>query len=163
MVVMMVVVWTVSWPRRERCPGTLRVTIPRPLRRFSSFFSTAVSLLFTQRALPFSVYSLFLFSFYILSVNLSPAFPRSFYRGLPRAGRPFRAARLTNMAVVRSLPFFAAPTKKTYCKKAHREEFAFYALESELFTVFFNARFYQRNFASLRKTSPLPSIDSNRA
>ena len=107
MVVVMVVVWTVSWPRRERCPGTLRVTIPR-LHSSSPFSPPSspppyISSLYTTCS-PFPrLFSLSLFLPY-LSVNLSSAFPRSFYCGLPRAGRPFRAARLTNMAVGRSLP-----------------------------------------------------------
>ena len=62
-----------------------------------------ISSLYTTCSPFLCLFSLSLFLLY-LSVNLSPAFPRSFYHGLPRAGRPFRAARLTNMAVSRSLP-----------------------------------------------------------
>lgn len=72
MVVVVVVVWTVSWPRRERCPGTLRVTIPRPLRRFfSSFSSTAVSL-FLHDVLSLSL-SILSFSFLSVPLGQAPA------------------------------------------------------------------------------------------
>jgi len=88
--VVVVVVWTVSWPRRERCPGTVRVTIPRPLP-LSSPPTPPYLFFYTTCSRFLRLFSLSLFLLY-LSVKLSPAFPRSFYRGLPRAGRPFRAA-----------------------------------------------------------------------
>lgn len=86
MVVVVVVVWTVSWPRRERCPGTLRVTIPRPLRRSSPFFSTAVSL-FLHDVLSLSL-SILSFSFPSVSLGQAPARVPAFI--LPRTS-PCRA------------------------------------------------------------------------
>lgn len=110
----MVVVWTVSWPRRERCPGTLRVTIPRPPSSFLSsffFFFFPLSLrrvsFLTRPCSPFlSVYSLFLFS---LCTSRSSSRPRSRVHStadfpVPR-GDPSAPRRLTNMALVRSLAF----------------------------------------------------------
>jgi len=115
-VLMMVVVWTVSWPQRwrERCPGIARYyslssppflhfssprlstppppPFPLPLRLFpcttwSRFLSLPPSLPSLSLSLSSSV---------LLGQAFSPAFPRSFYRGLPRATLP---RWLINMAV----------------------------------------------------------------
>lgn len=168
-----VVVWTVSWPRRERCPGTLRVTIPRssspPFPPPPSSVSSAPPYLLSYTTCPpfLRLFSLSLFP--SVPLGQAPAFPRSFYRGLPRAGRPFRAPRrLTNMAAVRSLlslPTFRRAGEETRGKKARREEFAFCALESELFAVFARCSILSEKFRSFEEdvqTLRLASIDSNR-
>jgi len=115
-VLMMVVVWTVSWPQRwrERCPGIARYyslsspshpPLPSPpsvlllllLLLLLIFLCRCVSLPFARRDRAFSLFlrlfRLALSPSVLLGQAFSPAFPRSFYRGLPRAGpeRPFRA------------------------------------------------------------------------
>lgn len=120
----MVVVWTVSWP--QLCGSVvraLRVTIPRPLPPplppplhlfilFRSLAPLASSLarrvlllsfflppspLFLSFFFSLSSFSLSLFLSAPLGQALSPAFLRSFYRGLPRAEATL-ARRFANMA-----------------------------------------------------------------
>lgn len=136
MVVVMVVVWTVSWPRRERCPGTLRVTIPRPLRRFLLLLLHRCISFLTRRALPFSVYSLFLFS---LCTSRSSSRPRSRVHStadFPVPGDPSVPPPVNQYGGGPVSAFLRRAGEETPGKKAYREEFAFCALESELFAVF---------------------------
>lgn len=173
----MVVVWTVSWPRRERCPGTLRVTIPRPPSPFLLLLllllpppsHRRVSFL-TRPCSPFlSVYSLFLFS---LCTSRSSSRPRSRVHStadfpVPR-GDPSAPRRLTNMALVRSLllPSFGrtAPAKKRAAKRrtAWNSHFAHlnpsYSLR--ILPMLLSEKF--RSFEEDIQTLRLPSIDSDR-
>lgn len=117
--VVVVVVWTVSWPRRERCPGTQRVTSPRPPRRSSFFLSSASPpyLFSYMTCSPFlCLYSLFLFS---LCTSRSSSRPRSRVHStadFPVPGDPSAPVNQC-VAVVRSLPSFAAPAKKRAAKR----------------------------------------------
>lgn len=132
--VVMVVVWTVSWPRRERCPGTL--LFPVLFAPFLFLLLLRRICFLTRRCSPFlCLFSLSLFPLY-LSVKLPPAFPRSFYRGLSRAGRPFRAAPVNQYGGGPVSAFPRRAGEEAHSKKAYREKFMFCALESELFVVF---------------------------
>lgn len=138
MLVMVVVVWTVSWPRRERCPGTQRVTSPRPPRRSFFFLSSASPpyLFSYMTCSPFlCLYSLFLFS---LCTSRSSSRPRSRVHStadFPVPGDPSAPVNQCGGGPVSAFLRRRAG-EETRGKKAHSEEFAFCALESELFAVF---------------------------
>lgn len=165
-----VVAWTVSWPRRERCPGTSRVTIPRSSSLRSSSPSSTVVYLFSYTTCPpfLRLFSLSPFPSVPLGQARArvPAFPRSFYRGLPRATLP-RAAPVNQygggpVSLSLSLSAFLR-REETRCKKARREEFTFCALESELFAVFARCSILSEKFHSFEEdvqTLRLASIDS---
>lgn len=126
-------------------PVLLARVLPLPLRRRISFL--------TRRALPFSVYSIFLFS---LCISRSSSRPRSRVHSIadfPVPGDPSAPRRLTNMALVRSLPSFAAPAK-TRKKKPHREEFAFCALANPSYSPYSPTLDFIREISLLRRRHP---------